>query len=137
MVTFKSMQLIINKKNPNNLNVQKHHKRQSDIWTQQTCTFINNSNIILGFYKHLLATKMRNEQVDPPFLSLLHFPPKSLARQQITWAKLKSSMQENSFIFILNCILKKMFSLPNTIDNELQTFLELLVPNVVRLKIII
>jgi hypothetical protein len=46
-------------------------------------------------------------------------------------------MQENSFIFILNCILKKMFSLPNTIDVELQTFLELLVPNVVRLKIII
>jgi hypothetical protein len=83
--------------------VHTHHERQSDIWTQQTCTFINNPNLILGFYKHLLATKMRSEQVDS-FLSLLDFPPKGLARQQIICAKLKSFMQENSFIFILSFV---------------------------------
>jgi hypothetical protein len=56
--------------------------------------------------------------------------PKSPTRHQIAWAKLKSPMQENSFLFLI-VFLQNMFSLLDMIEDELQSFGELLLPRTI------
>ncbi len=117
-VTFKSMQLSINKKNLNDLTMHTKGNLNKIFWHNK--------------YAHLLAPKFNpwilqtfttnpNEKLANSFLSNLYFLLKSPTRHQIAWGKIKITYARK-LIFILDCVSTK-YVLPTRYDRRWTTIL--------------
>jgi hypothetical protein len=93
---------------------------------QQTCTFINNLNMIFGSYKQPFINNPNEKPICQfPILEHFAFLAKNSNKNGQSWKHLcKNSL------FTFNCLFIKT-SLPSTIKDDLQSFLENLVRAIV------